>query len=193
VTRRLVLALVGGLALAASACGVPSDESARTISPDELPPGLARPTSTTAGPSGRADASELVQLYYVRDGVLEPTLVDVGDGGSVEAVLEALRTGPDERLARRGYRSAIGGPDVVRRVRLVRGVATVDLGDAYQQLPPGEQRLGLGEIVLTLTGRPGVGQLRFTLDGQRIDVPTAEGTVVSSVSRDDYVSLTGDE
>ena len=50
--------------------------------------------------------------------------------------------------------------------------------------------LALGQLVLTATARPGVGQVRFTLEGLPVQVPTADGTVTSDpLSRDDYLAL----
>ncbi len=43
---------------------------------------------------------------------------------------------------------------------------------------------------MTATARPGVGQVRFTLDGQPVEVPHADGSVgTDAVSRDDYAAL----
>lgn len=131
-----------------------------------------------------------MQLFYVRDGALVPTIDEVAVNPTLNEVLAALVTGPVDELAESGFRSAIGGPEVVRGVSLSAGVATVDLTTAYTQIPVGDQVFGLGEIVLTLTAQPGVGQVRFTLEGQAIDVPRADNTVVAGpVSRDDYDAL----
>ncbi len=44
--------------------------------------------------------------------------------------------------------------------------------------------------MLTATARPGVGQVRFTLEGLPVQVPTADGTIASDpLSRDDYLAL----
>jgi hypothetical protein len=76
----------------------------------------------------------------------------------------------------------------------VTGVATVDLvGEVFEDIPGGvEQRRAVAQIVLTLTQRPGVGQVSFTLDGEPLQVPKL-GNVLSDpgepVARIDYVSL----
>jgi hypothetical protein len=49
-----------------------------------------------------------------------------------------------------------------------------------------------GQIVLTLTDRPGVGPVVFTLDGQKMRVFRGDASLTEqgeSVSRDDYLGL----
>ena len=73
---------------------------------------------------------------------------------------------------------------------LTRGRVRIDLTPAFEALPPSDQILALGQLVLTVTARPGVGQAEFTLDGEPIDVPRGNGLLVSgTVVRDDYVKL----
>jgi len=189
VTRRSVVLGVVACALAVAAgCGVPSDGDARPIAPDQLPEGLGAPESTTTIPA--PESTQIVQLFYVRQGSLVPTIDEVSVNASLNEIMAALTSGPVDELANVGFRSALGGADVVRDVSLSAGVARVDLTPAYTQIPPGDQVLGLGEIVLTLTAQAGVGQVQFTLDGQPIIVPSADGTIAAGpVSRDNYAAL----
>lgn len=188
IARRVARAGLAGVFVGALAgCGVPSDSDARVVDRDELPAGLVAPASTTTTPA--AEPTQIIQLFYVRDNRLEPTIDEVPVNPTLNEVLAALVSGPDDELARAGYRSAIGGPEVVRGVSLSAGVATVDLTSVYTQIPVGDQVFGLGEIVLTLTAQPGVGQVRFTLEGTAIEVPRADNTTAAAVSRDDYTAL----
>ena len=53
-----------------------------------------------------------------------------------------------------------------------------------------DQLLALAQLVFTLTARPGIGQVRFTLRGEAIQVPRADGSLVATpVSRDDYSAV----
>ena len=55
-----------------------------------------------------------------------------------------------------------------------------------------DQKLAIAQIVLTLTSRPGVGQVLFSVDGKLISVPRGRGDSVASgvaVTFDDYSSL----
>ena len=73
------------------------------------------------------------------------------------------------------------------------GFVTVDMaGEAFQRIDPADQRSAIGQLVLTLTERPGIGQVRFTLDGEPMRVPRRDGLQSEpgeSVSRLDYQSL----
>ena len=73
---------------------------------------------------------------------------------------------------------------------MVRGVAQVDLAAEFAELGSDRQLLAIAQLVLTLTSRPGVGQVAFTLDTAPIDVPRADGTITSDpVTRADYASM----
>jgi spore germination protein GerM len=49
-----------------------------------------------------------------------------------------------------------------------------------------EQLLALGQLVFTLTDQPGIGGVEFSLEGEPVDVPLADGTTQDGpVSRDD--------
>ncbi len=76
------------------------------------------------------------------------------------------------------------------------GYVTVDLAaDAFEQIDPADQRTAIAQIVLTLVGpagRPGIGQVRFTLDGEPLRVPKRDDLQSDPgepVSRLDYQSL----
>jgi spore germination protein GerM len=70
------------------------------------------------------------------------------------------------------------------------GTAIVDLSRPFTALSGSDQLLALAQIVFTLTSRPGIGQVQFTLGGAAIDIPRANGSLTPSpVSRDDYGPL----
>ena len=179
--------------ISVSACGIPTDEDARRIDPEEIPPGLldvSAPT-TVAGALDPLGTTEVVAVYLIRDGALAPSLAEVGRGASLNDVIELIRVAPSEELAEEGFRSAlVSDVPVVQSIALARGVADIDLGPAFLELPSNDQVLALGQLVLTATARPGVGQVRFTLEGLPVQVPTADGTIASDpLSRDDYLAL----
>lgn len=182
------------LAVALAACGVPVDDDARAIDAGQIPEGLTADepatTTTTSPPLTPSQAEQIVVLYFVRRSALEPS-IDLLEGRvSVATVTDALLDGPAPALAADGFRSALAGSDVVGRVTLVRGVARVELLPAIESLAPSEQLLALGQLVMTLTARPGVGQVRFTLGGAPVEIPTADGRLVAApVTRDDYADL----
>lgn len=66
----------------------------------------------------------------------------------------------------------------------------MQLAANFLEIAPGDQVLALGQIVLTLTGLPGVGRVRFEIDGESVATPLPDGTSTEdSVSREDYRSL----
>jgi len=80
----------------------------------------------------------------------------------------------------------------VERVTARGGVAIVQLGAKFPELPPSEQSLGIAQLVLTLTDRPGIGQVSFSLNGQPTDVPRADGSLDRGpLAHDDYRTLLG--
>ena len=67
----------------------------------------------------------------------------------------------------------------------------------YELVPPDEQLPAVAQIVLTLTQRPGIGQVSFTLDGERLRVRLGNGQTTDvagqPVSADDYAVLLDDD
>ena len=67
---------------------------------------------------------------------------------------------------------------------------TVELGASFVDLPPIEQRLAIAQIVLTLTGLRGIGQVVFTRDREVTGVPLPDGILTSApVAAEDFESL----
>ncbi len=89
-----------------------------------------------------------------------------------------------------GLRSALPDKDTFGRVSLASGTARVDLGRPFTSLSSSDQIVALGQLVYTLTARPGVGLVRFTLLGAPTEVPRADGSLTAArVSRDDYLAI----
>jgi spore germination protein GerM len=109
--------------------------------------------------------------------------------------MAALLGGPPEGGLGTGLRSALP-EDAEISVLSEAGIATVDLpATIFETLDPLDQRLMLGQIVLTLTDRPGVGPVVFTIAGEPTRVYRGDASLTEpgqAVSRDDYlVLLTG--
>ena len=95
--------------LCIGACGIPTDDDACRIDPEELPPGLLDATAptTVAGGIDPLATTEVVAIYLVRNGALAPSLAEVARGASLNEVLARIRVAPDEELAEEGFRSAL--------------------------------------------------------------------------------------
>lgn len=184
--KRLVVLL-----LFLAACGVPTDDSAETL--DDVPFGLldqqaAEPDDTPAPAEG-----PVVQIYLVDPSGLRLVPVErrLEDAAvALPDVVDALLGGPTRAERRQGLTSAFVDEDAVGASDLVGGVASIDLTQQFTVLDGPTQRLAIAQMVFTLTGRPGVGRVSFTLEGQPIDIPRGDGTLAQgSVSRDNYREL----
>ncbi|HWJ97478.1 MAG TPA: GerMN domain-containing protein, partial [Acidimicrobiales bacterium] len=66
----------------------------------------------------------------------------------------------------------------------------VDLSSSFGDIRSGDQILALGQIVYTLTGQPGIGGVRFTVEGEDVTVPLTDGTLSDDpLSRDDFKAI----
>lgn len=187
-TNRLVAAATLLLGLWASACGVPVDDSPTVTPDDEVPYDLLSST-TTALP---ADVPRLTDTTICLS--LDGSLLAIGrarDGEPALDTLEALASAsPTEGERTVGLRSAVAGDDVLDGVALSDGRAEVSLGEGFTELPADEQLLAVAQLTCTLTAQPGVGSVRFELDGERTEVPVQGGELVArAVTREDYARL----
>jgi hypothetical protein len=189
-----------GLGAAATACGVPAHSRAERIDAGKVPFGLAAPSPTTtsstipppdSGILTSGDITEGVTLYFPAGPHFVAVNRTLGAPLTLNAVVDALTKGPRPEDLAASARSVIGEGDV-ERVTSRGGVAIVQLGAKFPELPPSEQSLGVAQLVLTLTDRPGIGQVSFMLNGQPADVPRANGTLDRGpLSHDDYAALLG--
>jgi len=149
---------------------------------------IATTAATTIVPTTTVP-TELVAVYFVGTGQLRRTERSRPRGVSVSDVLDLLAAGPD--TASPSLRSAIPAtPRVLNRVTVSGGVATVDLNPAVRDLTRSEQSFAFGQIVLTLTERPGVGQVRFTLGGSPLAAFLPDGSQRDApVAKEDYQIL----
>lgn len=186
--RRMTISVMCALAVLAAGCAVPAQDGARRVRDEAVPFALLDPQAPPIVPPASGLSSEPVALCFVRDGRLVVVSHEIGAPVDLQAVLDALAAPPAD--AGPLLRTALTEPSVVGEVRLLGGIARVDLLPEISALPADEQLLAVAQIVCTLTGRAGVGQVSFTLQGARLAVPKGDGSLVSSpVARDDYAGL----
>lgn len=182
----LVLALV--TAGAVSGCGINAEDTARVVDEDEL--GTFPAAATIAGSTTGVTAgdSARVELYFVRGTRLTRVVALLPERSTPLDVVRALSRPVPGAAA--GVRSALLDAGAVTSVRLRDGTAHVDLGPPFADTPDRDQIVALAQIVYTVTEIPGVGLVRFTLEGDRIETPRGDGSLVRrTVSRDDYADL----
>lgn len=212
--RRMSLGLLAAsLALVvAAACGTSDDGAFQQIDSEELfgldqatttststttttttVPESSVPSPTTTAPATSSTIpQEAIELYFLVGNRLEPVPGSLSQGASVSRVMALLEDGPPPE-AGVGLRSFVpqGLSSSVRVSGL--GFAEVDLAEApFERIDQRDQRLAIAQIVLTLTRRPGVGQVQFTLDGEPLAVPGEDNVQTGPgqpVSRQDYEAL----
>jgi spore germination protein GerM len=152
-----------------------------TTSTSTTTPATIEPTTTTiqAESTTSTIATEDVTLYFISGGILTPFIRGMRKGASSPEVLQALQEGPptgDNAVV--GLRTAVPAKDeaLMNVTEDGSGVATVILPtNFYDTVKQEDQRLAIGQIVLTLTEVGRIGQVRFTLGGQPIGVFRGSG------------------
>jgi hypothetical protein len=208
--RRGVRVGAGLLSLVvATSCGVEGDGHLQQIDRDDLL-GLDETTTSTTttttttpvsvtSPGTAAEvtsttiATESVRLFFVDGTLLQPVTIDLAGTATPNRVIQALLTAQPEGEIGIGLRTLLP-EDLVNDVDAPgTGDVTVDLAtEAFNQIDPADQRTAIGQIVMTLVNRPGIGQVRFTLDGVPQRVPRRDGLQSEpgeGVSFLDYESL----
>ncbi|MFD0592548.1 GerMN domain-containing protein [Catellatospora coxensis] len=162
-TRRLLPALMS--VLLAAGCGVPVEDRPRVIE-------VGTPSRVATGaPSAAASGPAAESLYLIRDGSLVAVQRRLAAEPDPQRLLGDLLAGPTEAEQDRGLSTALGGRDVVASVRLLDGVAYVELPAGIENTGRNDDVLAFGQIVCTLTSRRDVTGVVFTQQGARIGVP----------------------
>jgi spore germination protein GerM len=179
----LLVAVLGG-------CAVSTDGDARRVRPSAVPFELLDPEAPPLVPPSSGPTTQEVSLCFVRDGRLVVASLDLPPPVTLGSAVAALAAPP--QALRPTVRTALTDPAIIRDVRVSGGIARVDLSASVSSLPADQQLLAVAQIVCTLTGRPGIGQVSFALEGAPLAVPNAEGSLVTTpVARDDYRALLG--
>ena len=210
--QNMARSLIGilSIVLTTTSCSIPGDGSVKQIDPDQIPyelnatttspPPTTVPATTTTAPVVESTTStisstipvEVVRLFFVAGAQIVPIDRLLLSPAAAPQVLAALSEGPPEGDAAAGLRSALP-VGFAAEATVERGIATVILpGTFITDIPGGEQRLAVAQIVLTLTRQAGVGQVRFTSNNEPQSVPRGRGDLTApgaTVACDDYANL----
>lgn len=186
--RRGSSSRLAALALAVAAisgCGLPTDDRAQAIDPDELPeslrPGFTAPATTTI-PAPLTE-SRLVYLLTNPQDIERTIVVEVerqvdrnASLGDVLATLFGEATSTEESDA--GYFNTLELFEILNAT-VIDGVATVDivhLSPEGEDQPPSADELefAAAQLVFTAAAAEGVDGVRILLDGQEVSVPTSD-------------------
>ena len=176
------------LVLVLAGCGIPVEDSARTLSADEIPSSLPSPTSApTSPPADPSPAS--AEVFFVRGSRLAPVRREVSVPPSVEGTITALLTRPTPDERSQGLRTALPG-EVRLAGTVAAGIPLIDVTESFAQVEGEEQILALAQVVFTLTGLPGVEGVSFALTGRPVEVPTGDGTLKRGpLRRQDFAAV----
>jgi hypothetical protein len=210
--RRVVMLSAGLIAATlVAACGLPDNGDFQPIDKSQDGFGLSEPstTSTTLAPTTTIDGTsttvaaatttttialtEPVDIYFPTGNELTPIALALPANPAFPQVIASMLEGPPPELAA-GIRRILPADADITATKS-RGVVTVDLGATlFDSIASPDQPLVFGQIVLTLAGRPGVGQVMFTLDGAPMRVFRGDRSQTEPnelVSIEDYTTLTG--
>lgn len=178
IRRRLLLLIGLSMVGALAGCGVPTDSVPRALPAGEVPADLVAVDPVTTTSTVPVGTSTRVRIYLVGGGGAAERLVpverSVQSPATVERVLSALVSGPNREEAGRGLRSAILPGTIVNSALVESNIAIVDLVKSAIAVNA-DLILALAQMVYSATELPGVGGVRFTLDGERAEVPTGSG------------------
>jgi spore germination protein GerM len=196
-------AFVLGLVVTGVGCGVPDQGRFIPIDDASLPPAFSATTvapvvSTIPEPDVSPSTTlneilyEDVELYFVSANRVVRSERRVVSPATPTQILDTLLAGLDSSTESAGLRSALPR-SASATIEVRRGVARISAAAPFlSELEPVDQRLAIAQIVLTLTRRPGIGQVVFVVDGQEIQVPRGAGDLVAAgtpVTFDDYLSV----
>lgn len=189
-TTRSVIVAVAAATLAAGGligCGARGQDAPQLAQSDGVPFGLLRRDVTTLVPPQTGSTSP-VSLCFIEGERLviieQPLSSPVSPIDVVRALSEPPTAGGSS------LRTAVNPPSLVRGVRVSAGVSQVDLDPTVASLGGANQLFAIAQIVCSLTARPGIGQVGFTIGTSPVDVPRGDGSLTTNpVSRDDYANL----
>jgi hypothetical protein len=183
------------LALGLAGCGVPVESGAQPLPSGVLPPATPSPTITPTQTSQPTPAPATARLWFVQEEGIVPVTAPL-EGTDPQQLLNALAEGPPPEYPnlRTVVVDPLTGDAFVSAVdtRPARpGIVTVQASPAFTALPPTEQVLLLGQVVLTLTGvRTTEGVLVVNEQGEALAVPLPDGRLLDGpATAADYRSL----
>ncbi len=199
--------------LVVAGCGVPLEDSAQALPPEVIPPPVVAPSqppspspspTSTQSPTATATplptespAVELVDLYFIREDGLVPLVSDVAVPTDAQTVLDRLAAGPPVET---GLRSVVVDPltgtalvsvfTPTGDVDLPTASVTIAVANAFSSLPPTEQVLLLGQVVLSLSSAGFATVSVVDAAGAPLAVPLPDGRLLDRPATAlDYASL----
>jgi hypothetical protein len=195
------LLITGLLVTALAGCGIPLQANPQQIPEDAIPAPLAIPTPEATAdetepetieltPSPEEPLVEEVRIWFVREDGLVGVEAVLPAPVAPEALLQSLAVGPTPSESAAGLRTVsrdpltglslvnIDSPPIADE--LEPDVISVALESAFAALPPNEQVLLLGQVVLSLTGGGWRGVRFVDETGSPAAVPLPDGRLLDT-------------
>lgn len=171
----LTVALLGASVL--TACGDDGDGSAVTAAPPATATAPATsPTATAPVPTPEQVEAE---VWFVSGERVAAVTRAVTPPAVARAAMTELLRGPDADEAASGLSTSIPAGTSLLGLRIVGGVAEVDLSGEFASGGGSLSMLTrVAQVVYTLTGFPTVRSVRFLIDGERVASIGGEGVIV---------------
>ena len=210
---RRFMAVWAPVLLVVAGCGVPLEDSAQALPPEVIPPPVVAPSqppspspspTSTQSPTATATplptespAVELVDLYFIREDGLVPLASDIAVPTDAQTVLDRLAAGPPVET---GLRSVVVDPltgtalvsvfTPTGDIELPTASVTIAVANAFSSLPPTEQVLLLGQVVLSLSSAGFATVSVVDAAGAPLAVPLPDGRLLDRPATAlDYASL----
>jgi hypothetical protein len=133
-------------------------------------------------------------LYLTKDGMLVQVTRRVRSEPTPTELVRALLAGPSGDERARGIGSALSGVDIAPDIGVVNGRATVDLTATPEGTGRSDAILAYAQVVCTLDARATITSVVFTLHGEPIGVPRANGALSHGpLTTADYATLIAKE
>jgi spore germination protein GerM len=189
-SARLVGAAVAALLVAA--CTVGPEEGVHVVAGEDVPYDLL--DDRRPGPPTSVSDGTTVALYLVREDELVEVERDLPREAGLIDLVRLLAAGPTDAEAAEGLTTTLPDPQLYRAVDVTRGTAEVELDPAVTELDGTTQASAIAQTVFTLTARPGIGRVGFSLDGSSVEVPRGDGTLTDdALARDDFPGVLAPE
>jgi spore germination protein GerM len=184
------------VALGVVGCGIPTDDSPRAISRENVPDDVADDTTEPT-----ASQSTVTAPVYLVQSPDDPRLVDVlrpvpssspAARPDPAAVLETLLTATATSEEQTDGITNLIPPDtrLASQPELARGTLVVDLTNEIFEIEGETQRAAFGQIVCTANTLDGVHFVRFLVNGEPTEVQMDSGATGGPVTcADDYERL----
>lgn len=174
--RIVVWMAVLALAVAATACSIPTDSKPRVIPREEVA-GLN--PSTTIEPTTTPDpGAPSIKLYLFRDNTLEAVERRTNTARDINSILTQLLAGTTESERAAGYTTFIPPQTRLLRVQLTTDrTLIIDLSSEMDTIGGSTSKAAYAQLVFTATALPEVSQVQFRTAGTPVSVPTDNGNV----------------